>query len=336
MTAVDIDHNLLFGLLALQNGLIDHDQLLDALRSWIRDKDRPIADDLVEHRYVDEEQRELVDRLVSLHLDRAGDKVERGLVSILASRWLRQSLAGVGDPDLDDSLARLGGEFTLDYFDCETDRTADSALGSPTSVGRRFRVLRPHAKGGLGAVSVALDTELNREVALKQILDRYADDLDSQRRFLLEAEVTGSLEHPGVVPVYGLGTDGAGRPYYAMRFIEGDSLKAVIERFHVDAAFDEGPGPPIARDAPVAPPLHRRLQHDRVRPLPQGAAPGHQARQRHRRPLRRDAGRRTGAWPSRWDSSSRAPTPWSRRRPPSRRERAPGRCPVMSWARLVT
>src|SRR5262249_17611842 len=50
----------------------------------------------------------------------------------------------------------------------------------------------------------------------------------------LEAEVTGGLEHPGIVPVYGLGTYGDGRPYYAMRFIRGDSLKEAIDRFHAD------------------------------------------------------------------------------------------------------
>ncbi len=54
----------------------------------------------------------------------------------------------------------------------------------------------------------------------------------SRGRFVLEAEVTGGLEHPGIVPVYGLGTYVDGRPYYAMRFIKGDSLKEAIDRFH--------------------------------------------------------------------------------------------------------
>src|SRR5262249_21402545 len=101
-----------------------------------------------------------------------------------------------------------------------------------TSDGQRFRVLRPHAQGGLGAVFVALDTELHREVALKQIQDRYAEDPDSRDRFLLEAEVTGRLEHPGVVPVYGLGRDAQGRPFYAMRLVKGQSLKEAIDHFH--------------------------------------------------------------------------------------------------------
>ncbi len=52
--------------------------------------------------------------------------------------------------------------------------------------------------------------ELHREVALKQILDHHADDPLSRQRFLAEAEITGGLEHPGVVPVYGLGTDAGG------------------------------------------------------------------------------------------------------------------------------
>ena len=105
--------------------------------------------------------------------------------------------------------------------------------------GQRFRVLRPHARGGLGEVFVALDGELNREVALKQILDRHADDPASRQRFLLEAEITGGLEHPGIVPVYGLGSYADGRPFYAMRFIRGDSLKEAIEQFHADASAQD-------------------------------------------------------------------------------------------------
>jgi serine/threonine protein kinase len=89
---------------------------------------------------------------------------------------------------------------------------------------------------------VALDEELRREVALKDIQDRHADHPDSRARFLLEAEVTGGLEHPGIVPVYGLGTYADGRPYYAMRFIKGDSLQEAIAHFHKAAGASRSLG----------------------------------------------------------------------------------------------
>ena len=144
-------------------------------------------------------------------------------------------LATVGDPEIEQTLAHVGSGSEGD-----SDRTASFAVGTATSNGQRFRVLRPHARGGLGAVHVALDEELHREVALKQILDKHADDPVSRARFLLEAEVTGGLEHPGIVPVYGLGTYSDGRPYYAMRFIKGDSLKEAADAFHGRAGAAQG------------------------------------------------------------------------------------------------
>ena len=101
-----------------------------------------------------------------------------------------------------------------------------------SAVGNRFQILHAHARGGIGVVSVAFDSELQREVALKQIKAESADDPDSRARFLLEAEVTGRLEHPGIVPVYGLGFDDQGRPYYAMRFVRGITLEEAITKFH--------------------------------------------------------------------------------------------------------
>ncbi len=63
------------------------------------------------------------------------------------------------------------------------DHPSDFTIGSAASAGQRSCVLRPHAQGGLGAIAVALDLELNREVALKQILDHHAADSVSRQRF---------------------------------------------------------------------------------------------------------------------------------------------------------
>ena len=96
----------------------------------------------------------------------------------------------------------------------------------------RFSILRPHATGSLGEVFVAHDAELRREVALKQMQAAHVHDAQSRRRFLTEAEITGRLEHPGIVPVYSLGAHPDGRPYYAMRFIRGHSLLEAINDLH--------------------------------------------------------------------------------------------------------
>jgi serine/threonine-protein kinase len=111
---------------------------------------------------------------------------------------------------------------------------------SPSSI--RYKTIRPHAKGGLGEVFVALDEELGREVALKEIQGRHANRAESRMRFLIEAEVTGGLEHPGIVPVYGLGRYPDGRPYYAMRFIRGRTLRDAIETYHDTEGSPRAPG----------------------------------------------------------------------------------------------
>ena len=122
-----------------------------------------------------------------------------------------------------------------------------SASPVHAAAAQRFRTIRPHARGGLGEVFVAMDEELQREVALKEILAEHADDGDCRVRFLREAEVTGRLEHPGIVPVYGLGVYPDRRPFYTMRFIKGESLQQALNRFH-------------AADQPGRCPEQRRLE----------------------------------------------------------------------------
>jgi eukaryotic-like serine/threonine-protein kinase len=186
-------------------------------------------------------KRALLEALAAVHVDAHGGDVEKSLAAVSAGNSMKESLARIGSPEINATLGHVGAARGSTEDD-DSDRTSTYAVGSATSDGHRFRVLRPHARGGLGAVFVALDSELNREVALKQILDSHADDPTSRKRFLIEAEITGGLEHPGIVPVYGLGTYDGGRPYYTMRFIKGDSLKEAIERFHGDAALKADPG----------------------------------------------------------------------------------------------
>lgn len=96
----------------------------------------------------------------------------------------------------------------------------------------RYHLLRAHATGGLGRISVAVDQKFGRTVAYKEIAGARADSDKAMDLFLKEAEVTAQLEHPGIVPIYDVGQRQDGTPYYSMRFIEGESLRAAISRVH--------------------------------------------------------------------------------------------------------
>ena len=198
----------------------------------------------------------------------------------------------------------------------------------PTARGRRFRILRPHARGGLGEVFVALDEELHREVALKEIRPEHADEPRSQARFLLEAEITGGLEHPGIVPVYGLGhyADGPALLRHAVR--PGRQPQGGHRAVPCRRRPAPRPGRADAGPAQAPAPVHRRLQCARLCPQPGRAAPRPQAGQHHARPLRRDADRRLGPGqgdgPAERESGRRRSRPCGRRWPAIRRRRATG------------
>jgi len=235
--------DLLFGLLALQTGMIDQGALFTAFAAWTRDKARSLADHLIDLGHLDAPRRAAVDAIAGVHVQALGGDIEKSLAVLAVGRSTRESLARAGGPDVEATLGHVASAHGSTHDDDEDpERTGSYSVGSATSDGQRFRILRPHARGGLGAVFVALDNELHREVALKQILEKHADDPVSRQRFVAEAEITGGLEHPGGVPVYGLGTDAEGRPYYAMRFIKGDSLKDAIARFHQDETLEADPG----------------------------------------------------------------------------------------------
>jgi serine/threonine-protein kinase len=244
--AADADRNLLFALLALQNGLVDQSQFLAAFHAWTCDKGRPIADVLIARGDLDANGRDLIGGLVDLHLQRHGGDAGESLATVARIASQRTDFGPIGEavPDLRASLAALadtapeaGDEYATRLGSLGLDGTRGDGPPAPGPLfgvadDLRFRRLRLHATGGLGAVFVARDEQFSRDVALKQIRDEFSGDAESRRRFLAEAEITGRLEHPGIVPVYGLGRDPDGRPYYAMRLIRGHSLRDAIARYH--------------------------------------------------------------------------------------------------------
>lgn len=93
----------------------------------------------------------------------------------------------------------------------------------------RYRLERELGRGGMGLVFLAWDDELRRQVALKMLLPRAASDAVSVERFLREARAAGRLHHPGIVPVHDVGAF-AGRPYFTMDYVAGESLDQALPR----------------------------------------------------------------------------------------------------------
>lgn len=97
----------------------------------------------------------------------------------------------------------------------------------PHVVGR-FRVLEQIARGGMGVVLRAYDADLDRELAIKLLSPDIAPDSEAGRQFAREARVAGQLDHPGILPVYEAGCLPDGRSYFAMPFVRGRTLAALL------------------------------------------------------------------------------------------------------------
>ena len=108
------------------------------------------------------------------------------------------------------------------------DAPSHSGTAAVPHVLGRFRVLGEIGRGGMGVVLRAYDPTLDRELAVKLLSPDIAAESEAGRRFAQEARVAGQLEHPGVIPVYEAGTLPDGRSYFAMPFVRGRTLAALL------------------------------------------------------------------------------------------------------------
>jgi WD40 repeat protein/tRNA A-37 threonylcarbamoyl transferase component Bud32 len=125
------------------------------------------------------------------------------------------------------------------------ERAADRELPECMHALATYRPQRYHARGGLGEVLAAHQEELGRLVALKRIQPERLHE-GARKRFLREAAITAGLQHPGIVPIYGLGHDDQG-PFYTMPLVDGQTLQEAIHDFHRDVTFKRGSGPGTLR-----------------------------------------------------------------------------------------
>jgi len=251
-----------------------------------------------------------IQRARRIQLERSGQGDHSGLLAVLGAEFLRaedlpalkavyaQALAAPAPPaELEDSTPTLQGGPTPSEGpptaalasagpgvappDAATraplpasglhQSLAASAEAGPVRIGA-YEVLRELARGGMGAVYVARHTDLEREVAIKVLLQADAPATHVER-FLREARATARLRHPNVVPVHELGEEG-GRSFIVMDLVPGESLAARVRRegpLDLDEAARLGEG--MARGVAHAHTqgvLHRDLKPANVLLSPQG------------------------------------------------------------------
>ena len=108
--------------------------------------------------------------------------------------------------------------------DLTTTIPTSDAMPAPVEQGGRYQLFGEIARGGMGAVLKGRDADLGRDLAVKVLLEAHQDKPRVLRRFVEEAQIGGQLQHPGIVPVYELGTFADRRPFFSMKLVKGRTL----------------------------------------------------------------------------------------------------------------
>jgi PAS domain S-box-containing protein len=216
----DTDRNLLFGVIALQNNLIDTRQFVDAFTIWSAHQIGTLAELLIERGWLDQADRVHVEYLAQRHIKKHWSQPKPPTHAVDASKPTPPNLAREKTHQLRRAPAESESVVRV------------APLTPPLRNDGRLTLLGVLSTGGIGQVWKALDQVFDRIVALKELKPELAVHPQHQERFIREARITGQLEHPGIVPVYDFHLGDGSRCYYTMRFVKGRTLTEVIREYH--------------------------------------------------------------------------------------------------------
>jgi hypothetical protein len=208
----DIDRSLLFGVIALQDDLIDQQQFTEACAVCALRLETALADLLAERGWISQDDRREIERKIERKIKKHGNV--RASLAALAGADARDAIRAVDHAEIRKSISSLppaAGHVLV-----------ETIVPPHQPEQGRYRLTQLHAQGGLGRVWLAQDGDLRRTVALKEILPGNPRSTETWRRFLKEAQITGQLEHPNIVPVYELSRRREDdQPFYVMRLSAG-------------------------------------------------------------------------------------------------------------------
>ena len=222
------DKNLLFALIAHHNGYISMEQFFEAAAVWNRDPKRDLGEILVEKKFLDEVERFNIQGIVEDRVRRQGG-IDDTLSFIVASGSVPQGQALPEDWE--------------GKIDAITQVISDKTSPNPPNFGipeanrgaHRYIIRKSLGHGGQGYVWEAIDTELNRRVAIKNIVPSLSSDPLHQELLIDEARKTGKLGHPGVPPVFDIGKDADGKPFFTMQLISGGKLSETYQNLKYES-----------------------------------------------------------------------------------------------------
>jgi serine/threonine protein kinase len=203
-----------------------------------KEESREVADHLGqagEAKKFAEISRLIQDSVSGLHVENLASVTNEAGLTQDAKKRLNESVASAISEKL--SLSQAGliskGVYAETTDSGRGSRTGSAQADGQRQVNSRFNLIRRLGQGGLGSVWLARDETLGRTVAIKELNANALESEKSWERFQREAEITGQLEHPNVVPLYQYGVDcDSGEPFYAMRFVGKRTLADAIVEYH--------------------------------------------------------------------------------------------------------
>ena len=214
------ERDVAFAIALLQTGHMSERQLTGAVKQWTIHGDQQLSDHLVNRKLITAQIREKLIPEANQRLEsataRAASRSSGGNSSI--------SNSTLAQLDTNGRVAKLLGLGVVQGRDA-TDQIR--------TLRTEYRLLRKLGQGGMGTVWLAHDEKLGRLVAIKEIHNHGSDPESTLYRFRREAQVTGRLEHPSIVPIHEMGEcEDTGKTFYVMRFLGKRTLEEEIAEYH--------------------------------------------------------------------------------------------------------
>ncbi|MBI2433819.1 MAG: serine/threonine protein kinase, partial [Candidatus Hydrogenedentes bacterium] len=232
MATVDRDRNLLFGIFAAQLRGVRPERIIEVGAAWATDPSRSLAERMVTLGLLTEADRKFLEALVEGAVQAHGGDSALALKTLGGEAQIEQTFSGT---------LRLTPSGQVEMVEREGQAAVPGGareLNIPEETPGRYSRISVYGKGGMGRVLLVHDENMDRDVAMKELLPHPPDVREPWTpvghtaamvaRFLREARLTGLLEHPSIVPVYELGRRADGSLYYTMKLVRGKTFLQAI------------------------------------------------------------------------------------------------------------